>query len=609
MVDKFNLKNRFSDFRFFYFYLGNRVFISLTLSFSVGLMDGLGLAMFIPLLQLVDSGGEYNASSGSSGNMDYFIQGFNYVGISLNLVTVLLMILVFFSLKGIFKFLESYYSVVLGTRFVKKVRFEAIESISNLNYRYFIKIDSGKIQNSFSTEVDRVQQAYKNYSSAMQSMITVLVYISLAFLTNPQFALLVVIGGALSNLVYNRLYKKTKETSKKITLGNHTFHGLIMQQLHNFKYLRATGQINDYNRKIKEAILELVSRNKKIGFYNSILIATKEPLSISVVVAVIIIQTTYFNTALGPIILSLLFFYRSLNQIIVFQNYWNSFLNYSGSLSSYKEFISELNQNKLNYNSGKAINNIESVELKGVDFSYDDKILLRGIDLKIQKNKTIAFVGSSGSGKTTLTNIISGLLPVESGRLLVNGYDLKLSNIQQYQSKIGYITQEPVIFNDSLFNNVTFWAEKSKDNLMRFQESIEKASLSEFLANLELGGDTPLGNNGVMVSGGQKQRIAIARELYKNVNLLVLDEATSALDSSTEQEIQGYFEGLNGSLTIIVIAHRLSTIKSADVIYLLSNGEIEEQGDFYSLQEKSVEFKRMVELQDFGLLKKEEKPV
>lgn len=601
------LNSRFSDFRFFYSYLGNRIFISLTLSFSVGLMDGLGLAMFIPLLQLVESGGEYNAASGGSGNMDYFIQGFHYLGLSLNLVTVLLLILGFFILKGVFKFLESYYSIILGTRFVKKVRFEAVESISNLNYRYFIKIDSGKIQNSFSSEVDRVQQAYKNYSSAIQSMMTVAVYVSLAFLTNPQFALLVVIGGALSNLVYNRLYKKTKETSKGITLGNHTFHGLMIQQIHYFKYLRATGQINDYNKKIKETIIELVSRNKKIGYYNSILIATKEPLSISVVVAVIIIQTTYFNTALGPIILSLLFFYRSLNQIIVFQNYWNSFLNYSGSLSSYKEFISELNENRLNYNEGKAVESIENIELKNVDFSYDDKVLLRGIDLKIEKNKTIAFVGPSGSGKTTLTNIITGLLPVERGRLLINGYDLKLSNIQQYQSKIGYITQEPVIFNDSLFNNVTFWAEKSKENLLRFKESIEKASLSDFLANLELSEDTPLGNNGVMVSGGQKQRIAIARELYKKVNLLVLDEATSALDSSTEQEIQGYFEGLNGSLTIIVIAHRLSTIKSADIIYLLNNGEIEEQGDFFSLQEKSAEFKRMVELQDFGTMKKEEK--
>lgn len=608
---KFNsiIKNRFSDFRFFYSYLGSRIFISLTLSFSVGLMDGLGLAMFIPLLQLVEAGGVYDASSGGSGNMDYFIQGLNYVGLSLNLITVLLLILVFFSLKGIFKFLESYYSVILGTRFVKKVRFEAVESISNLNYRYFIKIDSGKIQNSFSTEVDRVQQAYKNYASSVQSIMTVVVYICLAFLTNPQFALLVVIGGALSNLVYNRLYQKTKETSKRITLGNHTFHGLMMQQIHYFKYLRATGQINEYNKKIKETIVELVSRNKKIGFYNSILLATKEPLSISVVVAVIIIQTTYFNTALGPIILSLLFFYRSLNQIIVFQNYWNSFLNYSGSLVSYKEFISELNANRLNYNSGKSVDSIEKVELQEVNFSYDEKILLRGINLKIEKNKTIAFVGPSGSGKTTLTNIITGLLPVESGKLLVNGHDLKLSNIQQYQSKIGYITQEPVIFNDTLFNNVTFWAEKSKENLLRFQESIEKASLSEFLTNLERGEDTPLGNNGVMVSGGQKQRIAIARELYKNVNLLVLDEATSALDSSTEQEIQGYFEGLNGSLTIIVIAHRLSTIKSADIIYLLNNGEIEEQGDFFSLQEKSAEFKRMVELQDFGSIKREEKVV
>jgi ABC-type multidrug transport system fused ATPase/permease subunit len=594
------LKNRFSDFLFFYFYLGKRIFLALILSFAVGLMDGLGLAMFIPLLQLVEGGGEYSPDSGSIGNMDYFIYGLNYLGLSLNLITVLLLILVFFSLKGVFKFLESYYNVVLGTRFVKRVRFEAVECITNLNYRHFIRIDSGKIQNSFSTEVDRVQQSFKFYSSSIQAMMTVLVYVFLAFLTNPQFALLVIIGGTLSNVVYNGLYKKTKETSKKITLGNHTFHGLMLQQIHNFKYLRATGQIFKYNQKIKDTIVELVERNRKIGFYNSILVATKEPLSISVVVIVIIIQTYYFNTALGPIILSLLFFYRSLNQIIVFQNNWNTFLNYSGSLSSYKEFITDLKKNKLEYNSGYEVKHIDQIKLVNVDFSYDDKRLLKNINLDISKNKTIAFVGPSGSGKTTLSNIITGLLPIQKGQLLVNGKELRDSNVQQIQSKIGYITQEPVIFNDTLFNNVTFWAEKTPDNLLRFQESIQKASLSDFLTNLDLAEDTPLGNNGVMVSGGQKQRIAIARELFKTVDLLVLDEATSALDSSTEQEIQSYFEQLNGSFTIIVIAHRLSTIKSADVIYLLKDGEIQASGDFFELQEKSPDFKRMVDLQDFS---------
>lgn len=594
------MSNKFSDFRFFYSYLGNKIFFSLLLSFLVGLMDGFGLAMFIPLLQLVDSGGVYETTADSTGNMHYFIDLLNSMGLSLNLVTVLFLILFFFTFKAVFKFIESYYNVILATFFVKKIRFEAVESITNLNYRHFIKLDSGMIQNSLSSEVDRVQGAYKNYSSAMQSMIFVGVYVSLAFLTNPQFAVLVVIGGALSNLAYNKIYKKTKETSKKITQSNHTYHGLMLQQIHNYKYLRATGQIDKYNQKIKKTIIDLVNRNRKIGFFNSILASTKEPLSIFVVVVVILIQTTYFKTPLGPIILSLLFFYRSLNQIIVFQNYWNSYLNNSGSLWSYKEFISDLKQNRIEYNSGFEIKSIESIELKNVDFSYGDKKLLNSINLSIPKNKTIAFVGPSGSGKTTISNIISGLLSVQNGQLLINRKDLSKSNIQQFQSRIGYITQEPVIFNDTLYNNVTFWAEKSIENLKRFMESLQKASLSEFYSHLDLGEDTPLGNNGVMVSGGQKQRIAIARELYKTVDLLVLDEATSALDSSTEKEIQNYFEELSGSYTILVIAHRLSTIKNADIIYLLKDGRIESYGDFFELQEKSSEFRKMVKLQDFS---------
>src|SRR5690606_33458139 len=120
-----------------------------------------------------------------------------------------------------------------------------------------------------------------------------------------------------------------------------------------------------------------------------------------------------------------------------------------------------------------------------------------------------------------------------------------------YQSKIGYITQEPVIFNDTLFNNVTFWDKKNNENLAKFRECIEKASFSEFIEGVVQPEDIPLGNNGVLVSGGQKQRIAIARELYKEVDLLVMDEATSALDSATEKEIQNYFEKLRGQFTII----------------------------------------------------------
>lgn len=600
MALKIKVKDKFSDFRFFYSYLRNKMFLALMLSFFVGLMDGLGLAMFIPLLQLVDGGGEFEASSENIGNLYYFIYALNLIGLSLNLTTVLLLILIFFCLKGVFRFMESYFSVVLTINFIKQVRIEAVRKISELNYKFFIKLDSGKIQNTLSGEIERLRLSFVSYSSAIQSFISVMVYVGLAFLTNPQFALLVATGGVLSNFLYTRLYKKTKQTSREITSSSHVFHGLMIQQIHNFKYLRATGRVNFYGERINKIITDIAKGFKKIGFFNSLLASVKEPLSISVVVIVIFVQTYFFDSELGPIILSLLFFYRSLNHLIVFQNNWNNFINYSGSLNNYKEFRVELEKNRLDYNKGLFVDKVETVELNRVNFSYNNNPFLEEISLKIKKNQTIAFVGPSGSGKTTLSNIIAGLLPVEDGQLLVNGQSLKDSNIQQYQSRIGYITQEPAIFDDTLFNNITFWAEKNDQTVKRFKRSMEKAALTDFLESQEQKEDMILGSNGVMVSGGQKQRIAIARELYKEVDLLIMDEATSALDSSTEKEIQNYFEKLQGSFTIIVIAHRLSTIKNADSIYLLNEGKIVAHGDFYSLQNKSEEFKKMVDLQDFG---------
>ncbi|MEX0883401.1 MAG: ABC transporter ATP-binding protein [Cyclobacteriaceae bacterium] len=548
---------------------------------------------------MVDGGTEYQPDEQNIGNLKYLLDTFNSVGLPLNLTTVLLMILFFFGMKGIFRFVESYFGVILMTTFIKKIRFAGVESISSVNYKYFVKVDSGKIQNTLSGEVDRVTWAYRNYMAGIQALMTIFVYITLAFLSNPQFALLVGIGGGISNFFYTKIYKKTKQTSRKITADGHIFHGLVMQQINNFKYLRATGQAAKYGEKLKKTIITLANGNRRIGFFNSLLIATKEPMSIFVVVAIIFVQINYFSTNIGPIILSLLFFYRALNAIIVYQNYWNTFLNVSGSLENFQGFLHDMNSNRAEYNTGLVIENIEQVRLSGAGFSYSDSPLLRDIDLEIPKNKTVALVGPSGSGKTTLINIITGLLPIENGSFRINGENIRDINIGRYQSKIGYITQEPVIFNDTLFNNVTSWAEKNPENLGKFRKAIKKASLIPFLKTLPEGEDAPLGNAGVLISGGQKQRIAIARELYKEVDLLVLDEATSALDSETEKEIQEYFDQLRGKYTIIVIAHRLSTIKNADIIYLLKDGRILNHGDFESLTQQSKDFKKMVELQNF----------
>ena len=170
--------------------------------------------------------------------------------------------------------------------------------------------------------------------------------------------------------------------------------------------------------------------------------------------------------------------------------------------------------------------------------------------------------------------------------------------MDSYQKRIGYIAQEPVVFSDTIFNNITFWDSPNEENIKRFQKAIEQASIKKFIEELPEKENTLLGNNGINLSGGQKQRISIARELYKEIDILILDEATSALDSETEREIQENIDKLKGNYTIVIIAHRLSTIKSADVICLMDQGRLSDQGNFDELIIKSDKFKRMVELQE-----------
>jgi ABC-type multidrug transport system fused ATPase/permease subunit len=222
---------------------------------------------------------------------------------------------------------------------------------------------------------------------------------------------------------------------------------------------------------------------------------------------------------------------------------------------------------------------------------------LKNVNIKVNKNSIIAFVGESGSGKTTLVNILTGLMPLDKGEFLIDGQNRDSIDVNQYQSRIGYITQEAVIFNDSIFNNVSFWDTPTAENKEKFENALKMASCFDFVQELSEKENTMLGNNGINVSGGQKQRISIARELYKDIDIIILDEATSALDSETEKIIQESIESLKGKYTILMVAHRLSTVKNADQIVLLDQGKIVGKGSFGELKSSSLRFKSMAEIQ------------
>ena len=559
-------------------------------------MDGFGLAMFIPLLQMVD---ESNTQTvGNMGNLSFIPKFFESIHIPLNLITVLVVIFIFFTTKGVFKFLEGYVRAILEQLFIRDIRKKNILGLSNYSFNNFINADIGRIQNTFSGEVEKVKQAYRYYFMAVQYGVFTLVYISMAFLSNPQFAVMVLIGGGASSLLIQQIKKQTKLLSQKITTDSHVFQGLLIQKVAFFKYLKSTGLMNKYASKLLQNNKEMHKTQRKLGILAAILGSIREPITIMMVLLSILVEVKYFNQNLGVIIFTLLLFYRALISLTGMQNFFNLFFSTSGSLQNMSEFNNELKAGKEKDGNVVIDHFQQTLELKSAGFSFEKAHILDHINLTITKNQTIAVVGESGSGKTTLINIITGLLSPTEGQVIIDGIDLETVKKSSFQSRIGYITQEAVIFNDTIFNNVTFWDEPNENNLKRFEEALKKAAIYDYVCSLPLKENEMLGNNGINISGGQKQRISIARELYKEVDFLLMDEATSALDSETEKTIKDNIDRLHGKYTIIIVAHRLSTVKNADVIVLLQKGKIMATGNFESLLKHPL-FEKMVQLQEF----------
>ncbi|MEJ7683909.1 MAG: ABC transporter ATP-binding protein [Segetibacter sp.] len=588
--------NSVGYFRFYYSVVGKRLLISILLSIIVTLLDGVGLSMFMPLMKATSGSGD--STKESMGQLHHITDVITKMGFSLTLNTVLAVLVILFSLKGFIRYLQLNYQAGVIQFFMKRIRYKLVNGLEKISYKGFVKLDAGRIQNVFIAEVQRMSQAVRFYLSYTQSLFMLMSYVILALLANYQFAILVAISAGLTNLWYRRIYKVMKEASFEISKKGNDFNSYMIQAIHYFKYLKSTNYLSTYARKLEGVINKTEYLNRKTGYYAAVTSGIREPMILLIVVIVIYIQINWMGGNMGSIILSLVLFYRALTFLIQIQSQWQSFIQMTGAMRTVAD-LSEIMDNEVEIDGIKTFKSIEKeIKIENTDLSYGNNKVLNNVTITIPKNQTIALVGASGSGKTTLANIIIGLIFPDTGKVSIDNVPLTYYNLNSYRSKIGYISQDSVVFNDNIYNNITFWAEETPENVKRFWEVIKMASLEEFLNTQQDKEKTRLGDNGILISGGQKQRISIAREMYKKeVQILILDEATSALDSETEHIIQENIENLHGHYTMIVIAHRLSTIRNVDTIYLLDKGKVTISGDFDFMLEKSDKFKRMVTLQ------------
>ena len=237
----------------------------------------------------------------------------------------------------------------------------------------------------------------------------------------------------------------------------------------------------------------------------------------------------------------------------------------------------------------------DKLELRRVQFSYDNQPVLKNIDMQVATGEIIAIVGVSGAGKSTLVDLIPRFYEVSEGAILVDEMDIRDVSIGSLRAQIGMVTQQTILFNDTVRNNIAYGDIRKNDE--GIIAAAKAANAHDFIVKMDQGYDTIIGEQGVRLSGGQRQRLCIARALLKNAPLLILDEATSSLDSESELEVQKALENLMAGRTTLVIAHRLSTIQNADRIVVLADGRIGEEGEHEELLKVNGEYRRLYELQ------------
>ncbi len=522
------------------------------------------------------------------------------------LILVVAIVIVTFFFKNIFNYLASNHLMHLKNGVLKDLRNAMYNKIVNLPISYYSEKRKGDIMARMLGDVNEVQNSFFSILELIvKEPMTILFTISAMLAISFKLTLFVFIFIPVSGILISKIGKSLRSKSEQVQYENGHLISIVEESLSGLKVVKSYNAEASFKQKFNDSVTRVLKLSNSIGKKNNLATPLSEFLGIITICVLlwfggkmVLVDKLPNGKALLDSAKFLAYMGLAYNILTPAKSISKASYSVKSGLAAAQRVFDVLEVKNEITNKENAIKKAtfeDKISIQNINFRYEDENVLKDFSLDIKKGQTVALVGQSGSGKSTIANLLTRFYDVNEGTVAIDGIEIKDLNLQSLRGLIGLVTQDSILFNDTIKANISLGKVDATDE--EIIEALKIANAFEFVNELPKGIYTNIGDSGNKLSGGQKQRLSIARAVLKNPPIMILDEATSALDTESEKFVQIALENMMQNRTSIVIAHRLSTIQKADLIVVMKKGKIVEQGTHEELIHLDGTYNKLVTMQ------------